>query len=143
MTEDVFYGSDSAAPPIKSSTDKKQIEDAASRDRRDRDNARKDMVEALANEACARVLTKVLEYTRLYHANTSNDAAEMARSEGRRMVGLWLLSQMLTADPLAYIRIQQSRYEAQQKRMAADVAQAEAAKAKGGLVAGVRRIFRG
>lgn len=62
-------------------------------------NATKDLVEVLGSEAGRRVLWRILAEAKVFHENAALDALAMARSEGRRGLGLWLLAEVTAAQP--------------------------------------------
>src|SRR5574343_400737 len=61
-----------------------------------------DVQELLKHAAGRRYLWRLLGLTGVYQSSFSSDAMQMARSEGRRELGLVVLSDITGADPNAY-----------------------------------------
>lgn len=65
-----------------------------------------DLQAALAHPPTRRLLATIFDMTGVYAAAAYGDALQMARSQGRRDVGLDLRGLIDSADPLAFVAIE-------------------------------------
>jgi hypothetical protein len=71
-----------------------------------------ELLQLLAVPGNRAVMWRLLEYCKVYHSNPfPTSHGEMAMFEGRRMVGLWLLTEMHAADPRAYAKMRDEATE--------------------------------
>ena len=113
--EGLFIMPEGRPPKPRNASNAKQNESAEQRaERRQRRNMAA-LREVLSKPEGRRVLDLILSECGIYHATSSNEQLALARENGRRQVGLWLLTQLDAADPTAYQQIMRDRLE--QKRM--------------------------
>ena len=122
VSEDSFYvASGAPPPPARSASDPVQIERGEQREARERRERLADLREALASPHCRRFLTAILAQCGIYHATESSSPAEMARLEGKRMIGLWIIDRLNLADPTAYLQIQKDLLERKRAGLLAEI----------------------
>lgn len=70
-----------------------------------RDNELNELKELLARKQFRVWLWKLLEKTKIFNTISYLDAHEMAIHSGQRDVGLWVLADILAADPEALVKM--------------------------------------
>lgn len=71
----------------------------------DRDGELEQLRHLLAQEPVRDLLWRVLEHCHLYSTVFNSNFGNMTLAEGKRQVGLWLLSEICEADPEAEMRM--------------------------------------
>lgn len=72
----------------------------------DRETELVELKAALAVPGVSKFLWRALVQAKPYETSFSSDALVMARNEGRRELGLWLIAEIAEADPDAYWKMQ-------------------------------------
>ena len=115
QTDGLFVMPEGQPPRPRSASNPRQIESAEQRSARRQQRNLAALRDLLSRPEGRRVLDLILSECGIYHATSSNEQLALARENGRRQVGLWLLTQLDAADPTAYQQIMRDRLE--QKRM--------------------------
>lgn len=121
VSEDKFFGSPLLTKP-RSASDPKQVEQSAKREQLVKDHARTDMEEQLSTPVGRRFLLRLLEQCGIYQVSQASEQRSRDLADGRREVGLWLISQIIEADPRAYSALLAQRAEDVERMLAADMA---------------------
>ena len=73
----------------------------------------KQLAQILSDEGCRDFLWRVLAHCHVFQSSYDRNFGDMARREGERDVGLWLLNEITEADPKAFVAMQLKAYDAQ------------------------------
>lgn len=70
---------------------------------------REEMRNTLASPDGRAVVWRILEQCGIYRSSFQGEALTMAFNEGKRQIGLWLLSELQQANPGAYLAMQRDK----------------------------------
>lgn len=104
MSEDEF----NAANPA-------QVRDRGRKQKREEEQELDDLRELLKLPAGQRFLWRMLKTCRVWETSFHPSGQLFAANEGRRGVGVELMTQIIEADPQAWIALQQERLDAERK----------------------------
>jgi hypothetical protein len=78
-----------------------------------------DFKACLKNKESRRVLSRIIEISGTLQPNTNNNPALLAKAEGSRSVGLYVLSKVLEYDPHAFLEMMKENNALNKRQIAA------------------------
>jgi hypothetical protein len=98
-------------PLVKNASSKRQVKDAARKERLRDENELDDLKKILQTYEGRRVVWKLLSYCGIFRLSVEHSGSMTYYNEGRREVGLYLLKEITTADQNLYIQMMKENME--------------------------------
>lgn len=98
---------DEGDTPLDQTPEEQQVQERRLLESLDREGELTQLKSLLTQEAARDVMWRILSYCKVYSSVFDTNCSRMSLAEGKRQVGLWLLSEICEADPSAEMLIRQ------------------------------------
>ncbi|HXH24035.1 MAG TPA: hypothetical protein VNI78_02225 [Vicinamibacterales bacterium] len=96
--------------------DPKAVKERKRKEKREDEQAQEDLRELLRHPFGRRHLWRMLQKCHVWRSSFHPSGQQFAANEGRRSVGVELMSEIIEADPQAWIDMQQERLDEERKQ---------------------------